>query len=503
MKFSGLWDGLRQDVRYAMRSLRATPTFTLIVLATLAIGVGATTAIFSTVNAVLLRPLPYLRAGELVSVKTRYVDGRATTGLVSGAELTALRNLPSVVERAAGFQSDLFSVAMLRDSAPPVSLAVSNVTDGFFEIAGLPMIRGRAITRDEQTTTGPNGSIVAVASYRAWISLFGMDAAIIGKTIRLAEFQSSVTIVGVASPELALPKDTDLWINARVPANDQAHFLTGLVRLRPGATTDQLRAAAGLAMQELARVVPNDIGREYVMRPLVSSIVGDLAPVLLIVLGATALLLVLACVNVTNLLLARGMARTREMAVRAAIGASRGRVVRQLLIESMVVAAAGTIAGLLFAGAAVRLLLVLGASKLPRLETVPIDGRVMLFAFAVLLFSGLAMGIAPAWQVSRTDIKTLLNAGGRAATSRLATSRLMSGMIVVEVAVAIALVAPGGWSRASRACARRIPASPRRDGWSSTCGPPTCSRTPRALARGRTSCRGACAPSPAAMPRSA
>jgi putative ABC transport system permease protein len=172
--------------------------------------------------------------------------------------------------------------------------------------------------------------------------------------------------------------------------------MTGLVRLRPGATTDPLRAAAGPAMQELARVVPNDISREYVMRPLVSSIVGDLAPVLPIVLGATALLLVLACVNVTNLLLARGMARTREMAVRAAIGASRGRVVRQLLIESMVLAAAGTIAGLLFAGAAVRLLLVLGASKLPRLETVPIDGRVMLFAFAVLLFSGLAMGIAPA-----------------------------------------------------------------------------------------------------------
>ena len=228
MTCSGLWDALSQDVRYASRSLRATPTFTLIVLATLAIGVGATTAIFSTVNAVLLRPLPYLRAGELVSVRTRYVDGRATTGLVSGVELQALRNLPSVVERAAGFQSDLFSVTMLRDGAPPLSLAISAVTDDFFEIAGLPMMRGRAITPEEQAA-GPNGPTVAVASYHAWISLFGMDAAIVGKTIRLTEFQSPVTIVGVVSPELALPKDADLWTNARVPPNDQAHFLSGLV----------------------------------------------------------------------------------------------------------------------------------------------------------------------------------------------------------------------------------------------------------------------------------
>src|SRR4051812_30107209 len=150
MTIAGLYDTLRQDVRYAARSLRATPIFTLIVLATLAIGVGATTAIFSTVNAVLLRPLPYLRAGELVSVRTRYVDGRATTGLVSGVELQALRNLPGVVERAAGFQSDPFSATMLRDSAPPLSLAISAVTDDFFEIVGLPIMRGRAFTHEEQ-----------------------------------------------------------------------------------------------------------------------------------------------------------------------------------------------------------------------------------------------------------------------------------------------------------------------------------------------------------------
>ena len=181
------------------------------------------------------------------------------------------------------------------------------------------------------------------------------------------------------------------------------------------------------------------------MRSLLSSLVGDLGPTLLIVLGATALLLVLACVNVTNLLLARGMARTREITVRAALGAGRGRVVRQLLTESMVLATAGALAGLLVAYLAVRLLLVLGASKLPRLETVPVRCPRLLFALVVLLFTGLTMGMAPAWRLARADIRTLLNESGRSATSSRGTSRIMSGMIVLEIALAIALVAGAGW----------------------------------------------------------
>jgi len=290
---SAVFDTLRQDARYAARSLRATPTVTLIVLATLAMGIGATTAIFSTVNAVLLRPLPYLRAAELVAVRTRYVDGRATTGLVSGVELQALRNLPAIVERAAGYQTEPFNGSLLRDGAPPVNVASSAVTDDFFEVTGLPMLRGRGISREEQRG-GPNAPLVVVASSRAWSSLFGKDPALVGKTVHIAEFRSLVTIVGIAAPELELPKDVDFWFNARVPLDDQSHSLTGVVRLRPGATIEQLRAAAIPAMQELGRTVPNDTGREYVMRSLVSSIVGDLGPVLLIVLGATALLLVLA-----------------------------------------------------------------------------------------------------------------------------------------------------------------------------------------------------------------
>jgi putative ABC transport system permease protein len=436
------FDTLRQDVRHAVRSLVATPTFTLTVLITLGIGIGATTAIFSVVNGVLLRPLPYLRAGELVHVQTRYVDGRATTGLVSGVELQALRGLSQLVERAAGFQVEPFSAALRRNGALPVSVAMSAVTEDFFEVAGLPMALGRSITYEEQA--GPAAPIVAVVSDRAWRSLFNSAPGIVGSAIRIAEFNAPITIVGVAPPELALPKDVDFWFNARLRPDD-SHVTTGLVRLRRGATIDQLRAAAGQGLRDLSRTVPNDVGREFVMRSLLSSIVGDLGPVLVIMFGATALLLVLACVNVANLLLARGMTRSREMAVRAAIGASRARVVRQLLIESMVVAAAGTVSGVFAAAGAVSALIALSNAKLPRLEMVAIDGHMLLFVCTVLLCSGLAMGLAPAWQVSRTDLTSLLNSGGRSATSRLATSRMMSGLIVVEIALAITLVAGSGW----------------------------------------------------------
>jgi putative ABC transport system permease protein len=219
----------------------------------------------------------------------------------------------------------------------------------------------------------------------------------------------------------------------------------GILRMPSGTRLERLRSAAGAQMATLARTLPIDAGREYVMEPLLASIVGDLGPMLLIVLGAAALLLMLACVNVTTLLLARGTGRTREIAVRAAIGASRARLVRQLLIEALVLASAGGLIALGLAYAAMRLMLTLGVSRLPRLDTVPFDHRVLLFAAGTMIVSTAVMGAAPAWRLARVDIRPLLNESGRSASSGMRTSRSMSALIVAEIALAIVMTAGAGW----------------------------------------------------------
>jgi putative ABC transport system permease protein len=433
------------DLHYALRQLRKTPMFSSTAITTLAIGIGATTAIFSTVNATLLRPLPFAQPGALVDVHTRLLDGRVTTGLLSVVEIDAIRALPSVAAAVGAFSSQTFDATYQRDDGTPIEVLMTGVSRGFFDVLGLPPVRGRAFSAEEHTPAGRDAPLALVVSDRAWTNLFGRDPTVLGRAIRIAELRSTVTIVGVAPPALDLPHGTDFWLNLRTDPGGVAHNFRTIVRMPPGVTVEQLRGAAAVAMAGLARTVPSDVGREYVMQPLLSSLVGDLGPTLIIVFGATGLLLVLACVNVTNLLLARGLARTREITVRAALGASRGRVVRQLLTESLLMSTAGAIAGLLLAFVSVRLMLALGASKLPRLESVPFDGSVLLFTLVVLLLTGVTMGLAPAWRLAHTDLRTLLNEGGRNTTASRGASRIRSAMIVLEIALAIALVAGAGW----------------------------------------------------------
>lgn len=445
MDAHGWLESAAQDVRYAVRTLRGAPTFALVAILTLGLGIGATTAIFSTVNAALLRPLPYSQPDRLVAVRTRLVDGRVTTGLTSAAEIGILARMTTVVDRVTGYFSQPFDASLLRDDGTPVSVALSGITEGFFETLGLPMLVGRSFTREEHVPAGRDAPMFVVLSDAAWTRLFGRDPGIVGKAIRLAEVSVATTVVGVAPPQVDLPQAVDFWFNGRTAPDNVAHVLNVLVRLKPGATIEQLRAGGNTGMKELARTVPSADGREWVMRPLVTFLVGDLGPVLLIVLAATGLLLALASVNVTNLLLARGMVRTREMALRSALGADRGRIVRQLLTESLVLAAAGAVLGFALAAGAVRVLFALGGSRLPRLESVPIDGTVLLFGAGVLVVSGLVTGILPAWRLARTDVRTLLNDSTRATSAGAGTSRVMSGLIIAEIGLAIALVAGAGW----------------------------------------------------------
>src|SRR5690242_3961467 len=441
---------LLQDVRVTLRAFRRSPGFSLTAIATLALGIGATTAIFTTLSAVLLKPLPYPNPEDLYSLRTALTDGRITTGLLSGGEIYRLNDPSLTIERAAGFQS--FDLTLLANDDTPSHVTVYAVSEGFFELFGLPMTIGGFSRNDFAPVQPPppntppqQGPLPAIViSTRLWKSLYNGNPAVIGKPIRFAEFSSTVS--GVAPRDFDMPHGADIWVAQRTPSNDVNHGQEAFVRLRHGTTIQRAKAGMSSVMSGLARDFPaSDKNRIYVTKPLVESIVGDLGPILIIVMSATGLLLLLACVNVANLLLARGAARAREMAVRAALGAGWGRPVRQLLTESMVLSVAGTIVGVALGALGLRGLLAIGASKLPRLDAVPFDGRVLVFSLVVLVITGAIIGLAPAIRLLRSDMKTLMNDSSRSASAGRGTTRWLMTMTVAEVALAIMLVAGAGW----------------------------------------------------------
>jgi len=439
-----------QDVRVTLRAFRRSPGFPLTAIATLALGIGATTAIFTALSAVLLKPLPYPNPQDLYSLRTALTDGRVTTGLLSGGEIYRLNDPQLSIERAAGFQPG--DLTLLAADETPSRVTVYAVSEGFFELFGLPMTVG-GFSRDDFTPFQPPppnappqpGPLPAVViSTRLWKTLYNGDPAVIGKPIRFAEFNSTVS--GVAPRDFDIPHGADIWIAQRTPSNDVNHGQEGFVRLRHGTTIERAKGEMSQVMSGLARDFPgSDRNRVYVTKPLVDSIVGDLGPILIIVMSATGLLLLLACVNVANLLLARGAARAREMAVRAALGAGWGRLVRQLVTESMVLAAVGTIVGVAVGALGLRALLAIGAAKLPRLDAVPFDARVLAFSLAMLVVTGAIIGLAPAVRLMRSDMKTLMNDSSRSASAGRGTTRWLMAMTVAEVALAIMLLAGAGW----------------------------------------------------------
>jgi predicted permease len=432
---------LLQDIRFAIRMLWHVPAFTLAAVSTLALGVGATTALFSAANAALLRPLPYPNSHDLRTVRTIFTDGNVTSGRVAPVELTRLNDRSLPIERAA--VSAKFDATLLLPDNQPRAVIAHGVSDGFFELFGLPHTLGRGFVPEHYQA---NGSPAVIISHRLWREVFNSDPAIVGKPLRLAQGNLSPTVVGVAARDLDVPQGNDIWFTMRLEPNSVAHSFDGYMRVRPGTSQEQLRSTLAVVAQALGRDYPGpETNRAFIVTPFVDAMVGDLKPTLIIVLAATGLLLLLACVNVTNLLLARGASRVREMAARAALGASRGRLVRQLLTEAAVLAATGAIAGLVLAFLGVRALLTYGASKLPRLEAVPFDTSVFVFVLLALLASALVVGIAPAFQLARTGLETLLNESGRSVRGSRSTHRTLRVLIIGEIAVAITLVAGAGW----------------------------------------------------------
>ena len=424
------------DLRIALRRLWSHPTFALTAVGTLAVGVGAVTAIFSTVNATLLRPLAYPGSDDIYTLNTELVDGRWSSGRVAPAYVAAVNDAaPSVLQAVAVFNREDVLAA---PSGENRQVLVHLVTDGFFELVGLPMVAGRPLTAEEYRTGA------AVISERIWDEVLGRDPSVIGRTLPLATVR--VPVVGVVPATLDLPVGTDVWIGLAVAPDSVAHSFQGYLRARPGTDPDRLRGELATVMAGLADQYPQAAsGRRFVVRPLVTALVGDLGPILIVVLAGAVALLLLGAVNVATLVLARGAARLRETAVQAALGAGPWRIVRGCLAHSTVLAVLGTALGVALAVAGVRVLLLAGAAALPRLDAVPFDLRVLAVAVVALAASALLVGLLPAGRLATPDIRAVLQETGRSVDGARGTRRLLSSLVVLEVALAIALVTATGW----------------------------------------------------------
>jgi putative ABC transport system permease protein len=439
---------LWQDLRYGARMLMKNPGFSLIAALTLTLGIGANTAIFSVINGVLLKPLPYAEPERLVAVWEARHDGRR--GAVSYPNFADWRAQNQVFERIAIYRD---SAMALTGGGEPANLRAVITTPDLFPLLNARPQLGRGFLPEEEKA----GSRVVVLGHGAWRKYFGADPNLVGKQIKLNGRDFSV--VGVMPADFNFPveaEQTDLWVSAAISSerddpkeeslNEQrgAHIYDSIARLKPGVTLAAAQTDLETVMGRLRAQYPDDVGGDHTaMRPYLTELVGDVERALLVLFAAVGVVLLIACANVASLLLARAIGRQREIAVRAALGASWGRIVRQLLTESLLLAAVGGTAGLLLATWGVDLLKALSPADLPRMQDVRLDGRVLMFTLLVSLLTGLLFGLIPALRAARADLNEALKEGGRGGEG-LRRNRLRSALVVAEVASAMTLLVGAG-----------------------------------------------------------
>jgi putative ABC transport system permease protein len=422
-------------LRLLLRRLWRQPGFSAGAVGTLALGIAAPTALFAVVNATILRPLPYDRPDDIYFLETEFTDGRFTIGRVATEELAAFRAAAEPIA-AAAWAYPMDDVVTAGADAQHVN--VYGVSEEFFDLFGVPMALGRGLGRGDFEAQVPS----AVLSHRLWLSRFGGDPAIVGQTIQLAGRRP--VVVGVAPAGFDVPHDTDLWVNLRLPLSI-GHLLLAYMRLQPGVGPDAVHEPMLRVFAELAEKYPDqERDRIFVILPLLETVVGDLGPTVLMAFGAAGLLMLLALVNVANLLLARGASRARELAVRSALGASRWRLARQIFAEALVLSAIGALVGTALAHAAIRVIVVVAGGAFPRVENMRIDGSVLLFTSAVATVASLLVALLPAFAAREAGLAAAMNEGGRAALQGRTTRRWLRAMVLGEVALAIALVAGAG-----------------------------------------------------------
>jgi predicted permease len=429
------------DLRFAIRGLAKQRAFTLVALLTLALGIGANSAIFGIVNAVLLRPLPYQDPDRVVLLWSHWTNWSKTW--VSQGELVDYQEQAGSLEHVAAFSSTSFN---LTGGGDPLRVLAAQVQPDIFAALGARPIAGRLFTADEDR---PGHEHVVMLTEGLWRSQFGSDPSIVGRSIQLDA--APYTVVGVLPAELRLPLDyasrtfTQLWVPLALGPNDPQqrgnHGLNALARLRPGASLRQAQSEIDTITNSFFQRYPNSYDTLFglTLVPAPREVFGEIRPALVVLLMAVGAVLLIACANVANLMLARSEARQKEIAIRVVLGAGRGRVIRQLLTESMVLSALGGAAGVALAYLLTRGLIALDPLKIPRVQDIAIDGRMLAFTATIALITGILFGIVPAIQSSRADLQPVLKEGGR--DSRVATGWLRRALVVGEVAASVVLVA--------------------------------------------------------------
>ena len=435
---------LVKDIRYGFRSLLKRPGFTLIALITLALGIGANTAIFSVVNGVLWRPLPYPSPQQLVMV---WEDHRARGGpaqeWLSPSDFDDWRDQNTVFSRLAAL-NDWAPTLTGRDEPEPLSGAT--VSHDMFSLLGVEPAMGRSFLPEEDRPGAPN---VVVLSNELWKQRFSADQSIVGKSISLNE--ENYLVIGVMPAGFNFPviANAQLWRTVRPLNNPSCQrgclVLRAIGRLKPEASFEKASAEISTIASRLAAQYPDSnakVGATLV--PLHKQLVGNVQRPLLLLLGAVAFVLLIACANVANLMLARAATREREIAIRAALGASRGRVIRQLLTESTLLSSAGGALGLLLAFWLLRLLVSLGPQGTARFDQISIDGYVLGFTFLVAVLTGLIFGLVPALHVSKPDLNHSLKDAGKGTPGGSRGGRLRGALVIAELALALILLIGSG-----------------------------------------------------------